>query len=137
MLEYKFFDCLNDDIRYIRETVFIKEQGFLVEYDDIDKYAKYLLVYYNDKAIATSRMYIENGDYHIGRIAVLKEYRHMKLGSLMMRILEDEIKRSGGKRIILSSQVRAKDFYQKCGYHPFGDIYLDEYCKHILMIKDI
>lgn len=137
MLEYIIYNQLNDDIRYIRETVFIKEQGFENEFDDIDNIAIHMLVKKDNKAIATARLYLENNSYHIGRIAVLKEYRYLKIGSEILKKLEEAVRKSNIKRIEISSQVRAKDFYYKCGYREVGDIYLDEECPHILMIKEV
>lgn len=137
MLEYIICNQLNDDIRYIRETVFIKEQGFENEFDEIDSVAIHMLVKKDNKAIATARLYLENNSYHIGRIAVLKEYRALKIGSKIIKILEEEVKKSNVKRIEISSQVRTKDFYYKCGYKEVGDIYLDEGCPHVLMIKEV
>ena len=137
MLEYIIYNQLNDDIRYIRETVFIKEQGFENEFDDKDNIAIHMLVKKDNKAIATARLYLENNSYHIGRIAVLKEYRYLKIGSEILKKLEEVVRKSNVKRIEISSQVRAKDFYYKCGYREVGDIYLDEECPHILMIKEV
>ena len=137
MLEYIIYNQLNDDIRYIRETVFIKEQGFENEFDDKDNIAIHMLVKKDNKAIATARLYLENNSYHIGRIAVLKEYRYLKIGSEILKKLEEVVRKSNVKRIEISSQVRAKDFYYKCGYTEVGDIYLDEECPHILMIKEV
>lgn len=92
MLEYIICNQLNDDIRYIRETVFIKEQGFENEFDEIDSVAIHILVKKDKKAIATARLYLENNSYHIGRIAVLKEYRALKIGSKIIKTLEEEVK---------------------------------------------
>ena len=54
----------------------------------------------------------------------------------MMQLTEDEIKKDGGKSIELSAQVRVKDFYQRLGYSPVGNVYLDEYCEHITTRKE-
>lgn len=53
-----------------------------------------------------------------------------------MQLTEDEIKKDGGKSIELSAQVRVKDFYQRLGYSPVGNVYLDEYCEHITTRKE-
>ena len=41
----------------IREDIFLFEQGFSVEYDDIDKDAYHVIVFDEKKPIATSRFY--------------------------------------------------------------------------------
>lgn len=138
MLEYKLVYKINEDIKKIREEVFIVEQGFKEEFDDIDNIATFILVFFNNKAIATSRVYkSEVDEYYIGRVAVLKEYRDLKVGKKMLELLEEEVKKLGGKRLIVSSQVRAQGFYEKCGFVSFGNTYLDEHVPHILMKKEV
>lgn len=138
MLEFNLVYKINEDIKKIREEVFIKEQGFQEEFDEIDNIATFVLVKYDNIPIATSRVYKSGIDeFYIGRVAVLKEYRYLKVGMKMLEILEGEIKRLNGKKIIVSSQVRAQGFYQKCGFELFGDTYLDEHVPHIMMKKEI
>ena len=55
----------------------------------------------------------------------------------MLELLEEEVKKLGGKRLIVSSQVRAQGFYEKCGFVSFGNTYLDEHVPHILMKKEV
>jgi predicted GNAT family N-acyltransferase len=137
-MEYKIYDKLTDDEKAIRIKVFVEEQGFNEEFDSIDNYSKHLVIYDNNKPVAVGRYFTDdNEEYHIGRIAVLKEYRQFGYGKKVMQIIENEIKKTNAKRIVLSAQVRAKGFYQKCGYSQTGSIYLDEYCEHIKMYKDI
>lgn len=76
-------------------------------------------------------------NYHIGRIAILKEYWKFHLGGTIIKKLEDHIKEVGGNKIQLSSQVSAKKFYSKLGYKEEGNEYLDEFCPHIKMIKKL
>ena len=138
MLEFEFFDFLHDECKKIREEVFVKEQGFLQEFDSIDDKAIHLLVRYNSQGIATARAYKEDDTkYHIGRVAVLKSYRKQGIGAKMLKAFEKELSLRGAKEIILGSQIRAKEFYKKNRYLESGDIYFDEGCPHILMKKSI
>ena len=125
----------------IRETVFVEEQGFHNEFDEIDRYAQHIVAYDQNDPIATCRFFCEdreqNKDYVIGRIAVLKQYRGQNIGSLLLKAAEQEILRMGGKRISLHAQVKAKNFYQKSGYCEYGEIDFDEDCPHIWMRKEI
>jgi len=132
---FKVFKELNDDIRYIRDAVFVKEQGFNDEFDIIDESCFHLVFYENNKPVATCRYFQENGIYHIGRVSVLKKFRGLNIGNRIMQFAENEIKKSGGKSIEVSAQVRIKDFYTKLGYVEQGEIYLDEFCEHIKMVK--
>lgn len=137
-MEYRIFDKLPDEARCIRTTVFVDEQGFNEEFDTTDSYAKHIIIYNNGEAAAAGRYFTDDGEeYHIGRIAVLKQYRKFGYGKKMMELIENEIKKTGAKKIILSAQLQAKGFYEKCGYKATGSIYFDEHCEHIKMYKDI
>lgn len=134
-MEYKFYNELNDEAIYIRKEVFMKEQGFINEFDDIDHHCLHLVIYDNNKPIGCARMYEDNHNMTLGRIAVLKEYRGKKAGSYIMSILENKAKELGYKKTVLSAQLRASQFYILNGYIQSGEQYLDEYCPHIHMEK--
>ncbi len=136
-LTYKKFIGLNDDILKIRTAVFVEEQGFKNEFDEIDKNCSHIVLYDNDNPIATCRYFYEDNSFHIGRVAILKEYRGKRLGNKIMQIAENEIIKEGGKAIEVSAQVRVSDFYKKLGFNQIGEIYLDEFCEHIRMIKKV
>ncbi len=51
------------------------------------------MLYDRAKPIAVCRFFKENEMYHIGRVAILKEYRGKHLGKHILRIVEDEIKK--------------------------------------------
>ena len=136
-LGYQKFIGLNDDIIKIRTEVFIKEQGFKDEFDETDKTCSHIVLYDNEKPVATCRYFKEGEIYHIGRVAIIKEYRGQHLGNKIMQIAENEIKKDGGKQIEVSAQVRVSDFYKKLGYKQTGDTYFDEYCEHIRMVKTL
>ena len=123
--------------KIIREEVFIKEQKFENEFDDIDEIAYHELILVGDKPVATARIFEEKGSYHLGRVCVLKEYRGKNLGKALLYNLESYAKMIGAKEIYLSAQTRAKDFYIKCGYEEYGEEFLDEYCPHINMKKTL
>lgn len=121
----------------IREEVFLTEQGFSTEYDDIDKIAYHFIVYDGEKPIATARLYGNENPYHIGRVAVIREYRGKGIGAYVMSEVEKLAKEQGISSLVLSAQVRASDFYRKCGYKEFGNEYMDEFCPHIDMLKKL
>lgn len=136
-MEVKIFDSITQDARCIRETVFIKEQGFEREYDEIDLVAKHIVIYDDNVAVGTCRVFWceEENSYHVGRIAVLKEHRGKSLGKLLMNEAEKLTKSLGGKTLKLGGQVRAAGFYDKLGYERYGDEYLDEGYPHIPFVK--
>ena len=136
-MNYKKYIGLNDDIIKIRTEVFIEEEGFKDEFDETDKTCSHIVLYENNKPIATCRYFLENGVYHIGRVAIIKKYRGKHLGNKIMQIAEDYIKKDSGQTIEVSAQVRVSEFYKKLGYNKVGDIYFDEFCEHIRMVKKL
>ncbi|WP_331670130.1 GNAT family N-acetyltransferase [Anaerocolumna sp. AGMB13020] len=134
---YKKTDKLCEEAKLIREEVFVKEQGFLDEFDEIDEIAKHLVFYADGKPAATCRYYRgkEEGEYTAGRIAVREEYRGRNLGQHIMETIEENVREDGGKSITLSAQKRVQGFYEKSGFKAYGEPYLDEHCEHIHMIK--
>lgn len=138
-MEYKIYDKLVQESMDIRIEVFVDEQGFHDEFDEIDKIAKHIVAYDNGKAVATARFFTQDSgaEYHIGRLAVIKSHRKLGLGKEIMNRIEKAVQSYGGKRIALSAQVRASEFYEKNGYKKTGSEYLDEHCPHIKMIKEL
>lgn len=126
------------DVEYIRRTVFIDEQKFIDEFDDIDNTAYHVVGYQNELPIICARFFCDDkNEYHIGRIAVLKEYRGLGFGSEIVEFCENEIRKLGGKSACLSAQVRACEFYKKSGYNPVGEIYMEEHVEHVKMEKQL
>ena len=134
---YKKLIGLNDDIIKIRTAVFIDEQGFKNEFDETDKTCTHIVLYADKVPVAICRYFKEGKNCRIGRVAIIKEYRGQGLGNKIMQIAENEIKNEGGRITEVSAQVRVSEFYKKLGYSAVGDIYLDEICEHIRMVKKL
>ena len=138
-MEYKLFDhYLPSEAIDIRYRVFTLEQGFKKEddLDDIDKDSIHILVFIKNKAIATARMFkVDDSTFHIGRLAILKEYRHKRVGSFILSIFENVAKTKNVTVIELGSQIDKTLFYEKNGYTKYGDIFDDAGYPHILMKK--
>ncbi len=130
-----FYNNITEGTKYIREEVFIKEQGFQEEFDSLDNESYHVLISYNNKSAATARFYKQNNSYIVGRFAVMKEYRNAGLGSILMKEVEQKIKELGGKKIELSAQKQAEGFYKSLGYISSGEIYYDQHAPHIHMEK--
>lgn len=139
MIEVKCFDSLTYDERMLRTSVFIEEQKFKDEFDEIDNDSFHLVLYTDGKATACVRFFYDRNTkkYYLGRLCVLKEYRGRHMGEMLVREVEVRVKNLGGTVVALSAQVRASGFYEKLGYKKMGDIYYDEYCEHIHMEKSL
>lgn len=121
----------------IRKKIFVEEQGFAVEFDEIDSIAHHLVIYLDEQAVAAGRVFEENGAAHIGRVCVLPEFRGCGVGTRVVELLEEKARELGFKTVSLSAQVRAQKFYQNLGYTAFGGVFLDEFCPHCMMKKSL
>lgn len=139
MISYRLSHSLTKDEIFIRRTVFVEEQGFKTEFDNIDGKSVHMVMYKDSLPIACLRYYRESspGEYTIGRIAVLKEYRGQNYGVMIMEEAQRQLKNAGCTQLGLSAQVRACGFYRKLGYKEKGKIYFDEHCEHIHMEKEL
>lgn len=130
------FNC--PDAKLLRETIFVKEQQFNNEFDELDEKCVHVIAYKNNEPVATVRYYIDDNEiYHIGRVAVNKDFRGQHIGDKIMLFCEQRISDIGGKTIDISAQERVKGFYQQLGYKEYGDRYLDEHVPHIRMKKEL
>lgn len=123
----------------IRQKVFVEEQGFAEEFDAQDGAAAHILLFDGETPCAVCRVFAGDapGEMHIGRVAVLKEARGCGAGSAVMRAAEAYAVEKGAVRAVLSAQVQAKPFYEKCGYTAVGAIYPDQGCPHTDMYKQL
>lgn len=139
----KIYNKLPESAKFIRKKVFVEEQGFDYEFDDIDLKAIHIVIYEEENAcdkkpIATCRFFCDDdGKWLIGRIAVLKEKRGEHIGALLIDNAEKQIRELGGISVKIHAQCRARGFYEKQGYVAVGNIDEDEGIAHIWMFKDI
>lgn len=135
------YDSLPDEAVEIREKVFVKEQGFEKEFDEIDEKAIHLVMFdeHLQKPVATCRIYEggEPGEFILGRLAVVLECRGMNLGSDMIQKAEEVVREKGGKSISLHAQCRVRAFYEKLGFCGYGAEDEDEGCPHCWMKKQL
>lgn len=136
-MDTKMYTALPQEAKDIRIEVFMKEQGFENEFDDIDNISFHIVVFDEEKPIGTCRFFKENDHYTIGRVAVLKEYRNQHIGNVLLESAEKEIKKLNGDLIVVHAQVRVSPFYEKQGYIQFGQIDDDEGVPHMWMKKKI
>ena len=123
-------------LRRIRTIVFIEEQNVPeeMEWDEYDETCMHVIVGMNGEYIATGRL-LETGQ--IGRMAVLKSYRKMGIGSKILEKLLSIAESMGMKTIFLNAQLDAIGFYRKYGFEEEGDIFDDAGIPHRKMGKVI
>lgn len=116
----------------IRETVFVKEQNVPkeLEVDGLDIECDHVLLKSGSDFVATGRI---QKDGHIGRVAVLKEFRGKGLGKEIILSLIEVAKSKGMKKVYLGAQLTAKEFYHKLGFYQYGETFQDAGIEHIMM----
>lgn len=138
-MEIKIYDKLPDEAKAVREEVFICEQGFSYDCDEIDDIATHIVMFDGDAPIGACRVYKreEEGTYMMGRLAVKKDRRGQGLGGKLVNCVKEYVSNLGGKSLILHAQLQARDFYLKTGFEEYGEIEYEENCPHIWMRTDI
>ena len=142
MLEYKWFEAgiIDDSFRNLRVDVFVKEQGVPEEneFDEYDFQVPHLVIFLDNEPVATGRVipYGEN-TVKIGRIAVKKDKRGLRLGEKIVLELLRKAKEDGAKTVCVGAQTHAVGFYEKCGFSLLGTPeYMEENIPHYDMILD-
>ncbi|MFU0824492.1 GNAT family N-acetyltransferase [Clostridium sp.] len=125
-----------EDALSIRRKVFIEEQSVPeeIEIDDIDSFAEHIIIYEDNKPIATGRIFKRDDNFFLGRIAVLKEYRGKHFGEMTVKMLVKRGLDKGAEKIIIHAQTAVEEFYKKLGFKSFGEKYYEAGIEHINMI---
>ena len=119
----------------IREDVFHYEQGIdkSLMTDDKDREAYHCIIYDFGIPIGTGRLYEDDKGYHIGRVAVNKEYRGKGLGKDIVTGLMDKAWEVGAEKISVHAQENVIPFYKSLGYIGKGDIFMEAGISHLEM----
>ncbi|MDO9322924.1 MAG: GNAT family N-acetyltransferase [Pseudomonas sp.] len=121
-------------LRRIREAVFIAEQAVPaeLEWDADDASAVHFLAFEGEYPMGTARLL---PDGHIGRVAVLKDWRGLKVGDKLLRSVIEEAEKRGLKQQMLSAQVHASSFYERFGFSVVSGEFLDAGIPHVDMVR--
>lgn len=130
----------------VRRAVFMEEQGYRNEFDDIDVDDRcvHLAAFDGDVPIGCARIFPSElkpdcetapGRWIFGRLAVMPASRKGGLGSQLLAECERIVKDRGGRELHLHAQCQAQGFYDKNGYEPYGEIGYDEGEPHQWMMK--
>jgi predicted GNAT family N-acyltransferase len=126
------FSDHQDAITLIRYTVFSLEQGVdpAIDFDGLDAEALHVVCSDNGTPVGTGRM-LDDG--HIGRVAVLNEYRSRGAGTGIMTELINTAREKKFIRVYLYAQVNAVPFYDKHGFTVCGRNFMEAGIMHTQM----
>ena len=134
------------DAALVRTKVFLDEQGFQEEFDDldIDPRMVHLCAYGDGELLGCARLFpsaMESGvearpdRWILGRLAVLASGRKTGTGSKLMAEAERIACDHGAAEMHLHAQLQAQPFYERLGYAAYGPVELDEHVEHQWMKK--
>jgi predicted GNAT family N-acyltransferase len=128
------YESHTENICAIRYEVFVDEQNVPeeLEIDGLDGKAKHVLTFVDDVPIGTGRIL---SDGHIGRVAVLKNYRGLGIGKSIMKELIKCAQDMSLEKVWLSSQWHAYSFYLDLGFVCVGEVYKEAGIEHIKMFR--
>ena len=123
---------------YIRSMVFTDEQGVdpAIERDAYDDFAHHLIVKDGDETVGTGRLIYKDGEYLIGRIAVLPALRGQKYGDLIVRMLCTRAFAIKASTVTVHAQTQVEAFYTKIGFKRVSEIYQEAGIDHVTMTID-
>lgn len=124
-------------LRGIRHAVFVVEQRVpeSLEWDAADTACVHALA--EDAAgtpVGCARL-LDDG--HIGRVAVVADWRGRGVGTALMRALIDAAFARGDPEVIVNSQVAAMPFYARHAFVARGDVFVEAGIDHCVMTRTL
>ena len=126
------WDEARAEARPIRFAVFVDEQKVPaeIELDEHDAVCVHALARVEGKAVGTGRLL---PDGHIGRMAVLQDWRGQGVGAALLAALIEIARTRGNREAMLSAQTHAVGFYRRFGFVDEGPVYTEAGIPHQAM----
>ena len=137
----------------LRHEVFVVGQGVPVELerDELDAAADHAVALDADGVVVgTGRLVDGRIDQEgrleagttgtvgtVGRMAVAADARGSGTGRALLDLLVGRAAERGLPAVELHAQVHARAFYERAGFTPFGDVYLEAGIEHLGMRRDL
>jgi predicted GNAT family N-acyltransferase len=126
---------LGEQARQVREAVFVDEQKVPqdIEWDEHDAVSRHVIARDSDGgAIGTGRLL---PDGHIGRMAVLADWRGKGVGRALLESLLEEARQQGQSHLALHAQTQASGFYRRFGFVEEGPEFMEAGIPHRTMVR--
>ncbi|QDH69934.1 GNAT family N-acetyltransferase [Marilutibacter alkalisoli] len=123
------------DLRAVRETVFVREQGVPagIELDALDPLCDHVLARDTEgRPIGTGRL---TPEHRIGRMAVVPDWRGRGVGDALLDALIERARAHRWRTIALHAQVDAIGFYLRHGFLPEGKQFEEAGIQHQGMVR--
>ena len=133
IIAIKYDSILFDQVRLIREEVFIEEQKVPEEIEyEFEEESNHYLAFFEEEAIATARYRETEEGIKLERFATLEEFRNKGIGAAILNKILHDIRKEK-KLIYLNAQEFAVPFYQKHGFEVAGEMFMEANIKHYRM----
>jgi predicted GNAT family N-acyltransferase len=125
----------------LRHEVFVVEQGVPLE-EEIDEHdetdALHLVAVSEDgRVVATCRLVADGETVKLGRVAVAPAARRRGIASRLLAEGEARARALGARRVALAAQTDALPLYERAGYTPYGERFMDAGIEHLMMEKHL
>lgn len=121
----------------LRNEVFVQEQGVSqeLEWDEQDPLSIHAVLRNRmGLTVATGRLLPAlDGVSKIGRMAVKRQLRGLKLGDQVLTGLLDAARKRGDREVVLHAQCTAENFYQRQGFTRRGEVFVEADMDHVEM----
>lgn len=123
-------NCELYEVLKARSQIFVVEKKMnCLDPDGVDFCAKHFILKEDGKLIAYLRGFEEDDWYKLGRIiSVTHGLGHGRI--LMEKALEYIRDNISQKKVYINAQHDAVAFYEKCGFVPSGDEFMEENVRH-------
>ena len=125
------------ELRGMRDEVFVGEQNVPVEleHDALDPLSTHVIARLLDgTTVGTGRL---TPDGHIGRMAVRAAWRGRGVGDALLLALVEQARLLGWTDVHLNAQVSALGFYQRHGFQPEGERFMEAGIEHQAMRRTL
>jgi len=136
----------------LRHEVFVVGQAVPpeLERDELDGAAEHAVAFVDDELVATGRLVdgrIDEGGRlvpgtagtvgMVGRMAVTASARGQGIGRDVLDLLVARAGERGLPAVELHAQLHARAFYERAGFAPLGDVYLEAGIEHVGMRREL
>ena len=119
----------------LRREVFVIEQQVPpeLEHDADDMTATHVVGVMDGSVVAVARILFKPEHAKIGRVAIARSHRGLKLGARLIEFAVEAAREKGQPRCYLESQADKVEFYARLGFVAFGDEFMDAGIAHLRM----
>ena len=125
----------------LRDEVFVQEQGVSqeLEWDEQDPLSVHAVLRNRmGLTVATGRLLPAlDGVSKIGRMAVKRQLRGLKLGDQVLTGLLEAARKRGDREVVLHAQCSAENFYTRQGFTRRGKVFQEADMDHVEMFMQL